>query len=90
MRISAQVLQVAVVLSLATAFAPQRAPAADREPLTVDDIIYMESATAFDISPDGRWVVWVKTTAIRYRSRSPSTLGSPLFSPGSQALAFAA
>jgi dipeptidyl aminopeptidase/acylaminoacyl peptidase len=36
--------------------------AADTHPMTVDDIIYNESATGFDISPDGRWVVWVKVT----------------------------
>ncbi len=30
--------------------------------LTVDDVVNMDSAGRFDISPDGRWVVWVKTT----------------------------
>jgi dipeptidyl aminopeptidase/acylaminoacyl peptidase len=30
-------------------------------PLTVDDIINMEAAGEFQLSPDGLWVVWVKT-----------------------------
>jgi dipeptidyl aminopeptidase/acylaminoacyl peptidase len=30
--------------------------------LTVDDVIKIESAAEFHISPDGQWVAWVKTT----------------------------
>ena len=41
---------------------PAPGAAAETQPLTVDDILYMESATSFDISPDGKWVVWVKVT----------------------------
>src|SRR5438034_364923 len=29
---------------------------------TVEDVIRTESAGGFQISPDGRWAVWVKTT----------------------------
>jgi dipeptidyl aminopeptidase/acylaminoacyl peptidase len=39
--------------------------AGDKPPLTVDDVIYMESAASFDISPDGKWVVWVTVTVDR-------------------------
>jgi dipeptidyl aminopeptidase/acylaminoacyl peptidase len=60
MRIPALILSLAALIVLA---APLSAGAADDpQPLTVDDTIYMESATAFDISPDGKWVVWVKVT----------------------------
>ena len=52
-------------LVVGLAFAPLaggRARAADTRPMTVDDVIYFDSASGFDVSPDGRWVVWVKTT----------------------------
>ena len=64
MRISALAIYFTTLSVLAAVPVFSRdAAGADKQPLTVDDIIYMESATAFDISPDGRWVVWVKATA---------------------------
>ena len=45
-------------------------PAVGEEPnpLTVDDVIHMESARGFDISPDGKWIVWVKSTPDKKKS----------------------
>ena len=41
---------------------PPGAPAATAGgPWTIDDILLEESAGSFEVSPDGRWVVWVKT-----------------------------
>lgn len=37
--------------------------AAQAEPWTIDDVINSEEATSFRISPDNRWVVWVKKVA---------------------------
>jgi dipeptidyl aminopeptidase/acylaminoacyl peptidase len=56
------VLGIAIAaLVLAAAPLSSKTPA-DKTPMTVDDVIDLESATAFDISPGGKWVVWVKTT----------------------------
>jgi dipeptidyl aminopeptidase/acylaminoacyl peptidase len=44
------------------------APPEAIKPLTVDDVIGMESARDFDISPDGRWVVWVKVVPDKEKS----------------------
>jgi dipeptidyl aminopeptidase/acylaminoacyl peptidase len=38
-------------------------PAVAGEKWTVDDIINAEKASGFQLSPDGRWAVWVKGTA---------------------------
>jgi len=38
------------------------APAGAPSPWTIDDILTAEQASQFQISPDGRWVVWVKST----------------------------
>lgn len=32
-------------------------------PWTVEDILFQESAAQFDLSPDGKWAVWVKRVA---------------------------
>lgn len=58
---------VAGALFVAAAFA--RAPAAAESHLTVDDIIHMESASAAELSPDGRWAVWVKSVANREKNK---------------------
>src|SRR5947209_4505068 len=35
-------------------------PAKVKEKWTEDDIVYTESVADFRVSPDGKWVVWVK------------------------------
>jgi dipeptidyl aminopeptidase/acylaminoacyl peptidase len=42
---------------------PVQAPPTTRAQWTIDDVIQAETATGFQFSPDGRWAVWVKTTA---------------------------
>jgi dipeptidyl aminopeptidase/acylaminoacyl peptidase len=41
---------------------------------TVDDVVMAETASQFDISPDGRWVVWVKTVGNKEKSARVSNL----------------
>jgi dipeptidyl aminopeptidase/acylaminoacyl peptidase len=41
---------------------------------TIDDILLAESAGAYRISPDGHWVVWVKSTMDKDQGRSVSNL----------------
>jgi dipeptidyl aminopeptidase/acylaminoacyl peptidase len=61
MRIDKFVLTTLCLLIAVTTFGGSVAGEANNA-LTVDDVIYMESASGFDVSPDGRWVVWVKST----------------------------
>jgi dipeptidyl aminopeptidase/acylaminoacyl peptidase len=41
---------------------------------TVDDIIMAEQITGYEISPDGRWLVWVKNTADKEKNARVSNL----------------
>ncbi|MGD2153145.1 MAG: prolyl oligopeptidase family serine peptidase [Gemmatimonadales bacterium] len=41
---------------------------------TIDDILFTESAGQYQISPDGRWVVWVKSTMDATEGRQVSNL----------------
>src|SRR5688572_858243 len=40
---------------------PQAVQATETEPWTVDDVLLAERASDFQLSPDGRWAVWVKS-----------------------------
>ncbi|MBI3950884.1 MAG: PD40 domain-containing protein [Acidobacteria bacterium] len=55
---------------------PAITPAAEEEPgkWTVDDVIMEETASQFEISPDGRWVIGVKTVANKEKSARVSNL----------------
>lgn len=53
--------RIAFAAAVLAVLAPS--PRAERALLGVDDVVALESAGEFDISPDGRWIVWVKTTA---------------------------
>ena len=44
------------------------------KPVTVDDIVNIEFAGEFDISPDGKWVVWVKTSPDKEKSRRKTNI----------------
>ena len=44
------------------------------EPWKPEDFIYAETATQFRVSPDGQWVVWVKSTADKERDGRVSNL----------------
>ncbi len=51
----------AAITSAAALAIPAAVNSAGDEYLTPDDVINMESARGFSISPDGDWVAWVKT-----------------------------
>lgn len=55
---------------------PVQQPAAEQEvkEWTIDDLIMSESASQFEISPDGRWVVWVKTVGDKEKNERVSHL----------------
>ncbi|NIM19990.1 MAG: prolyl oligopeptidase family serine peptidase [Candidatus Latescibacteria bacterium] len=38
-------------------------------PLTIKDVIDLETAGSFDISPDGKWTAWVKSTSDKSKNR---------------------
>lgn len=38
-------------------------PASKENAWSIDDVILSQSASQFDVSPDGKWVAWVKSTA---------------------------
>jgi dipeptidyl aminopeptidase/acylaminoacyl peptidase len=69
------VLIAAVTGPLFAQPAPGPAPAPpDKSPWTIDDILLAENAGAFDISPDGKWVVWVKSQMDKEKDGSVSNL----------------
>jgi dipeptidyl aminopeptidase/acylaminoacyl peptidase len=49
-------------------------PAAKREPWKPEDIIFQEFATQMRISPDGKWLVWVKSTGDKEKDARVSNL----------------
>jgi dipeptidyl aminopeptidase/acylaminoacyl peptidase len=55
---------------------PAASPTAEEEPSkwTVEDVIMEETASQFEISPDGRWVVWVKTVGDKEKNVRVSNL----------------
>src|SRR5262249_31211537 len=49
-------------------------PAAKTEPWKPEDFIFSESAGPYRISPDGRWLVWVKSTGDKEKDARISNL----------------
>jgi dipeptidyl aminopeptidase/acylaminoacyl peptidase len=49
-------------------------PPAGKDKWTVDDIVYAESAHGFQVSPNGRWAVWVKTVGDKDKGERVSNL----------------
>ncbi len=74
------ILICAVVLSLAGAHAQtsdsrsRPSSAGPSSPWTSDDVVMAEQASAFQISPDNRWAVWVKSTPDKDGDRFVSNL----------------
>lgn len=50
------------------------AAAQSKAPWTTDDVVMAEQASGFQISPDNRWAVWVKSTPDKGKDRSVSNL----------------
>jgi hypothetical protein len=55
----------------------------------VDDIVMAEHVTGFEISPDSRFVGWVKSTADRFLMSQNSTMATDGGANGSKALTHA-
>ena len=62
-------LAVAALLLWATATAEDKKPE-----WTVDDILLAESAGQFQISPDGKWAVWVRSAVDKEKGETASNL----------------
>lgn len=60
-------------LSLVAVYA-QSGSEAQTSKWTVDDVIMSESASGFQVSPDGRWTVWVKNIADKEKDHRISNL----------------
>ena len=45
-----------------------------KEPWTIDDILLAERADDFQFSPDGRWLVWVKSAIDKEKGEAVSQL----------------
>ena len=73
-RLSAAAFIIAMTLSVA--FAQTTVPQTDaaQSKWTVDDIVMAEQLTWFKISPDARWVVWVKNVADKEKNGRISNL----------------
>jgi dipeptidyl aminopeptidase/acylaminoacyl peptidase len=67
-------LVLAALISAVLASAGTARAQDDAGEWTFDDILFSESAGSYQISPDGRWVVWVKSTMDKDRGRSVSNL----------------
>src|ERR1700749_3114924 len=50
-------------------------PSAKLEPWKTEDIIYTERANQFQISPDSKWLVWVKSTGDKEKDATVANLG---------------
>ncbi|MGH9775361.1 MAG: S9 family peptidase [Candidatus Acidiferrales bacterium] len=65
----------AVVSAAATAVAQQApAPGEKKTPWKPEDVVYTETAGQFRVSPDGRWAVWVKSSADKEKDSRTSNL----------------
>jgi dipeptidyl aminopeptidase/acylaminoacyl peptidase len=58
----------AILLAVLSARPAAPPPAPPPEKWTVEDVVHSESATEFQISPDGRWAVWIKHTPDKDRN----------------------
>ena len=52
----------------------QQGATTNGKPLSVADVVYMESARSFTISPDGAWTAWVKSTSNKKENRRQNHL----------------
>lgn len=66
-------LALAVVLALMPAMA-QQAETPRAKLWTTEDLVTAETASQFQVSPDGRWAVWVKSTADKEKDGRVSNL----------------
>ena len=67
-------LSVLLLFAVTSAWAEQPAAMTAAAKWTVDDVVGVETATDFQFAPDGRAVVWVKTTADKDKGEMVSHL----------------
>jgi dipeptidyl aminopeptidase/acylaminoacyl peptidase len=60
--------------NLVAVFADEKTPPSKKEPWKPEDFIYGETAGQFRISPDAKWVVWVKTSGDKDKDARVSNL----------------
>lgn len=63
-------LTLSIICTLLSLFIP----AADEPSWTPDDILLQEQARSLEISPDGRWAVWIKSSMDKKKGRQASNL----------------
>lgn len=63
-----------IILTLSLAIVYAQSGAAQTSKWTADDVITAEMASGFQISPDGRWAVWVKSVADKEKDARISNL----------------
>jgi dipeptidyl aminopeptidase/acylaminoacyl peptidase len=62
------------VANVSAALADEKASSSKKEPWKPEDFIYTEAAGQFRISPDAKWVVWVKTSGDKDKDARVSNL----------------
>jgi dipeptidyl aminopeptidase/acylaminoacyl peptidase len=75
--LTAMTFILAVALSATTFAAEDDAPKPDKaqlEPWTPDNILLAESASQWEVSPDGKWAVWVKSRMDKDKNGNVSNL----------------
>src|ERR1700724_3605120 len=60
--------------NLVPVLADEKTPPSKKEPWKPEDFIYGEAAGQFRISPDAKWVVWVKTSGDKDKDARVSNL----------------
>jgi dipeptidyl aminopeptidase/acylaminoacyl peptidase len=70
------IVRIGVTFSLLFLIAPAYSAEkpSKKDKWSVDDVLLAETATGFEISPDGRWAVWVKTAMDRDKGERVSNL----------------
>ena len=66
--------EAALVRSVAVAAADEAKSAAKKEPWKPEDFIYAEDRRQYRISPDSKWLVWVKSTGDKDKDARVSNL----------------
>ena len=75
---------LAIPLALHAATDDAKPAAAKKSPWTAEDVVNQEDASQFEISPDGRFAVWVKATADKEKDERVSNLYLSNLSDGKQ------
>src|SRR6202789_4665565 len=78
------VCALAIPLALHAATDEAKPAGAKKSPWTAEDVVNQEDASQFEVSPDGRFAVWVKGTADKEKDERVSNLYLSNLSDGKQ------